>query len=77
MGGCLRGGVRMVHQNHEEEKNSSEFFDCERSAFEERFAFFSSLLFPSGTAVSPKSVRPLRVLSNPKKSEKIPEKFSG
>jgi hypothetical protein len=22
------GGVRVVHQNHEDEKNSSEFFEC-------------------------------------------------
>jgi hypothetical protein len=38
------------------EKNSSEFFDCGATAFEEPSGFFSSLLFPSGTAVSPKSV---------------------
>jgi len=24
----IRRGIRVVHQNHEDEKNSSEFFDC-------------------------------------------------
>jgi hypothetical protein len=28
-GGCLSGGVRVVHQNHEDEKNSSEFFEID------------------------------------------------
>ena len=30
MGGCHSGGgeVRVVHQNHEDEKNSSEFFEA-------------------------------------------------
>jgi hypothetical protein len=27
-GGCPHGGVRLVHQNQEEEKNASAFFDC-------------------------------------------------
>ena len=32
----------MVHQNHEEEKNSSEFFEAD--PFEESFGFFSCLI---------------------------------
>jgi len=41
----------MVHQNHEEEKNSSEFFEAD--PVEEPFGFFSSLIFPAGTSDSP------------------------
>ena len=44
----------MVHQNHEDEKNSSEFFEYE---IIEEPRLYSSLRFPGGIAVSPKSVR--------------------
>jgi hypothetical protein len=44
----------MVHQNHENEKNSSEFFEYE---IIEEPRLFSTLRFPGGIAVSPKSVR--------------------
>jgi len=42
----------MVHQNHEEEKNSSEFFEAD--PVEETCGFFSSLIFPAGTSGSPR-----------------------
>jgi hypothetical protein len=46
--------------DHEDKKNSSEFFKVRFSVavrVEESFRFFSCLLFPPGITVSPKSVK--------------------
>jgi hypothetical protein len=51
MGECPSGRIRMVHQNHEEKKNSSEFFECES-----RRAFGSSPVSSLMRLNTPKSV---------------------
>ncbi len=53
MGDAPAAGSEMVHQNHEEEKNSPEFFDCGGSKNAD--AFFSSLTSRSVRFVAPKS----------------------
>ena len=66
MGDAPAAGSEMVHQNHEEEKNSPEFFDCGGSGNAD--AFFSSLTSRSVRFVAPKSdcMFLLRVSTEPK-----------